>query len=61
MDTIQRSCQDMQKKQSVMQDTILDKLASFKDILEKKKQSLATGNICSINHNGDMLNISNIR
>ncbi|KAL7313566.1 hypothetical protein PS15m_007301 [Mucor circinelloides] len=44
MDTIQRSCQDMQKKQSVMQDTILDKLASFKDILEKKKQSLATDN-----------------
>jgi len=51
----------MQKKQSVMQDTILDKLASFKDILEKKKQSLATGNVCSINRNGDMLNTSNIR
>ncbi|CEP19544.1 hypothetical protein [Parasitella parasitica] len=42
MDTIQKSCQDMQNKQIFMQDTILEKLSSFKELLEQKKQSLTT-------------------
>lgn len=54
MDTIQKSCQDMQKKQVVMQDTILDKLSSFKELLEQKRQSL-TGKFNSISKLTDML------
>ena len=54
MDTIQKSCQDMQKKQVVMQDTILDKLSSFKELLEQKRQSL-TGKFNSIKKLTDML------
>lgn len=45
MNTILTSCHDMQKKQIVMQETVLDKLASFKKVLETTKASLAQGNI----------------
>ncbi|KAI8377304.1 CTLH/CRA C-terminal to lish motif domain-containing protein [Blakeslea trispora] len=41
MNGILNSCQDMQKKQSVMQETVLNKLASFRQILENKKQELS--------------------
>jgi hypothetical protein len=48
MNTILTSCQDMQKKQIVMQDTVLDKLTSFKNLLQNTKASLAQGKIIII-------------
>ncbi|KAI8364988.1 CTLH/CRA C-terminal to lish motif domain-containing protein [Choanephora cucurbitarum] len=41
MNGILNSCQDMQKKQSAMQDTVLNKLASFRQVLEAKKQEVS--------------------
>ncbi|OBZ88222.1 LisH domain-containing protein C29A3.03c [Choanephora cucurbitarum] len=45
MNGILNSCQDMQKKQSAMQDTVLNKLASFRQILEAKKQEVSQGKV----------------
>ncbi|KAI8048038.1 CTLH/CRA C-terminal to lish motif domain-containing protein [Gilbertella persicaria] len=43
MNTILNSCQDMQKKQINMQDTMLDRLASFRQLLDAKKKELDQG------------------
>ena len=45
MNGILNSCQDMQKKQSAMQDTVLNKLASFRQVLEAKKQEVSQGKV----------------
>jgi predicted component of type VI protein secretion system len=41
MNTILNSCHDLQKKQVVMQDTQLDKLLAFKELLQAQKASLS--------------------
>lgn len=48
MNSILTTCHDMQKKQTVMQDTILDKLNNFRNILEAKRDSLGKAILLSI-------------
>lgn len=41
MNTILNTCLDLQKKQVVMQDTQLEKLAAFKEMLQAQKELLS--------------------
>lgn len=45
MNTILHSCHDLQKKQVVMQDTQLDKLNAFKELLLAQKEQLANSEL----------------
>jgi hypothetical protein len=47
MNTILNSCQDLQKKQVTMQDTQLEKLYAFKELLLVQKEALANSKFIS--------------
>lgn len=46
MNTILNTCLDLQKKQVVMQDTQLEKLTAFKEMLQAQKEALSQSKTC---------------